>query len=210
MKYILLAVLVLTTSAASLGAQTPVFPTGPRYTLSVYGGYMQFDNLFRPTNGASYHNDNGAHVGVQAGIGLNRVVALLGNLAYARTSSELSIPDAVQTSASQDVGVWLLDGNVQLRIPWAYTITPFVQVGVGAARYELHVNDANHSHTDVAFNAALGADVPLFGNVELVAMAKDYIISFDWAEVGDPRFDDHLTGNTSTNIGVSLGLEVGF
>lgn len=210
MRTITLAVILLAACTARLGAQSPVFVVGPRYAASVYGGYMQLDNLFRGTNGASYSNNNAAQVGVHAGVSLNPIIAFLGNVTYAKTSAHFALGDSLAPFASPNVGLWLLDGDLQLRAPLGYTITPFVQVGVGAAWYRLRVNGAHHSNADVAFNAAVGADVPLTNALSLVVMAKDYIVSFDWAKVGDPRFDDHVTGNNTTNIGVSVGLEVGY
>jgi hypothetical protein len=116
----------------------------------------------------------------------------------------------VPVRASPDLKLWLLDGNLQFHIPLGYTITPFVQVGIGAARYTMRVNDASHGSTGVAYNVGIGADVPLFPHVGLVVLAKDYIVALDWDRVGDPRWDEHLTKSTTTNIGVGVGLEVGY
>ncbi|HET7565154.1 MAG TPA: outer membrane beta-barrel protein [Gemmatimonadaceae bacterium] len=210
MRTITLAIAVLVVCAAPLAAQEPGFFLGPRYGVSVYGGYMQLDNLFRGTNGASYSNTNAAQVGAQAGVSLNPVITLLGNVTYVKTSAQFALSDSLAPFASPNIGIWLLDGNVQLSAPFGYPIMPFVQVGVGAAWYRLRLGGTHHGNADVEFNAAVGAHVPLTDVLRLVVMAKDYVISFHWAAVGDPQFDDHVTGNTTTNIGVSIGLELGY
>lgn len=210
MRTITLAVVLLATWSAPLRAQSSVFTFGPRYGASVYGGYLQLDNLFRATNGASYSNENAAQVGVQAGVSFNPVIALVGNVAYAKTSAQFALGDSLAPFASPNIGLWLLDGNLQVTFPLGFTITPFVQVGVGAAWYRLRVNGAHHSNADVAYNAAVGATVPLTNALSVVVMAKDYIVSFGWKAIGDPRFDGHLRRNSTTDIGVTVGLQVGY
>jgi hypothetical protein len=209
----LLGAVLLATRAAPLHAQT-AFTAGPAYGASVYAGYMQLDNLFRATGGATFTNGNAAQIGAQAGVSLGRVVGVLGSVTYVKTPTRFELGAAnaagAPVLASPDLKLWLLDGNLQFHIPLGYTITPFVQAGIGAARYSMRVNEATHGSTSVAYNVGIGADVPLFPHVGLVVLAKDYIVALEWDRVGDPRWDEHITKSTTTNIGVGVGLQVGY
>ncbi|HEX5436059.1 MAG TPA: outer membrane beta-barrel protein [Gemmatimonadaceae bacterium] len=207
----LLGAVLLAACATSVQAQASTPYTGYRLGASVYAGYMQFDRLFRATNGASFTNGDAAQVGVQGGVSLNSIIAVIGNLTYARTPGHFALDSlASAVGFSSDIDVWMLDADVQLRIPSGLQVIPLVQAGAGVARYGLHVNGGRHTRNDVEFNVGLGADIPLSRTLGLVVLARDYIITFGWNPVGDPLIDRHLDKSTSTNIGVSVGVTIGY
>jgi opacity protein-like surface antigen len=175
---------------------------------------MQLDNLFRATEGARFTNGNAAQVGVQGGVSLDPVIGLIGNVTYTKTAARFTLAGVDSAApvfrASPDLGIWLFDADLQIRIPLGYVMTPFVQVGIGGAHYSVRMNGSRHGDTQVAYAVGVGADVPLSHNVGLVVLARNYIVALEWDDVGDPRLDDHLEKNTTSNIGVSLGLEIGY
>ncbi|MEO5588563.1 MAG: hypothetical protein ABIS03_03165, partial [Gemmatimonadaceae bacterium] len=86
------------------------------------------------------------------------------------------------------------------------TITPFVQVGAGGMRYDVQVAGINRTASNVAFNAGVGADIPLAQNLGLRLFAKDYIGKFDVNEAVGVDYD----AKTSHNIALSAGLKLQF
>ncbi|MGH9421679.1 MAG: hypothetical protein ACRD3J_17005, partial [Thermoanaerobaculia bacterium] len=87
------------------------------------------------------------------------------------------------------------------------SIVPFVQAGIGGMKYNVNVEGINTNASNFAFNAGVGADVPLATNIGLRIMAKDYIGKFD---VNQATSLDITNGNTSNNIAISAGLKLGF
>jgi hypothetical protein len=200
--------------AAPLAAQSSVVTGQPSvFSLTPYVGYIAYGDHFETANGAEFSNDNGAIYGVQLGIDMTPNLALVGNFGYSRTNWEFEFAGPGETFAG-DVGVWLYDGNLQLKFPMsagAGTFSPFAQAGVGAMRFTADRNDFQaDGTTNVAFNAGLGADFNV-GALGLRLMAKDYISSFKWDEfrnANDP--DDLREAGTSHNFAFTLGLKLGF
>ena len=85
-------------------------------------------------------------------------------------------------------------------------IAPFVQVGAGAMSYDVQVAGVSRKATNLAFNAGLGADVPLAQNIGLRLFAKDYIGKFDINEATGVDYE----AETSHNIALSAGLKLSF
>ena len=88
----------------------------------------------------------------------------------------------------------------------ASVVTPFVQGGVGAMRYEVESGFLNTKATNVAYNFGGGVDVRLSPNFGLRLMAKDYLGKFDFQEA--TSFD--LNGKTTHNVALTLGVNFGF
>ena len=86
------------------------------------------------------------------------------------------------------------------------SITPFVQIGAGAMKYDIDVAGLNRSATNLAFNAGLGLDVPLSRNIGVRLAAKDYIGKFDFDEATTLDYE----AKTSHNVALSAGLKLGF
>jgi len=86
-------------------------------------------------------------------------------------------------------------------------VTPFVQGGVGAIRYEVESSILSTTATNVAYNFGGGVDVRLTPNFAMRFMAKDYLGKFDSKEA--TSFD--LSGSKLTNnVALSLGVTFGF
>jgi hypothetical protein len=214
MKKLFVSAALVAAFAAPLAAQRSVVTGQPSvFSLTPYVGYIAYGDHFESTGGAEFTNDNGAIYGVQLGIDMTPNLALIGNLGYSRTNWEFEFPGGGE-QPSGDVGVWLYDGNLQLKFPFAAgagTFSPFAQAGVGAIRFTADRDDFNaDGTTNVAFNAGLGADFNV-GALGLRFMVKDYISSFEWDEfetANDPN--DLQNAETSHNFAFTLGLKLGF
>src|SRR5829696_4515691 len=180
MKRLVVGVLALGAAAAPLAAQQSTFSNKPAvFTIAPYVGYMNFGDYFETTNGVEFSNENGALYGAQAQLDLGRYFSILGNFGY--TSSKFTFENYFGTGSDlnvSDVGVWLYDGGVQLRLPLspdaASGISPFVQAGAGAIRFSSDNDDiASSSTTNAAFNFGGGVDWQI-GKLGIRLMAKDY------------------------------------
>jgi opacity protein-like surface antigen len=214
MKKFLVSAALVAAIAAPLAAQSSVVTGQPSvFSLTPYAGYVAFGDHFETANGAEFSNDNAAIYGVQLGIDMTPNLALVGNFGYSRTNWEFEFAGPAESFAG-DVGVWLYDGNLQLKFPFAAgagTFSPFAQAGVGAIKFTADRNDFDaDGTTNVAFNAGLGADFNV-GALGLRLMVKDYISSFKWDEfrnANDPN--DLQDAETSHNFAFTLGLKLGF
>lgn len=213
------ALLGTTLAAAPASAQTagePVTAGHGSFYLSPYAGYMIFGNLFTFADGTEYSNEDGGLYGAQLGYSFSPNLSLIGNFGY--TKSKFAIEgENVTTPVSGDIGIFLYDANLQFRVPFLTDMTrgswiaPVAQLGVGAIKYTTDTDDFNSKgKTDVAFNVGLGADFQIMKTVGLRLMAKDYITNLGWTDASEVNFDDGVKGNTSHNIGLTVGLNFGF
>jgi opacity protein-like surface antigen len=126
---------------------------------------------------------------------------------YSSTDLKVGVP----IIGGLDVGsskALLYDGGVELKIPLqsAPTVTPFVQGGIGAMRYEVSSSFLNTNATNVAYNFGGGVDVKLSPNFGVKLMAKDYLGKFDFKEATS----FNLNGKTMNNVALTLGVHFGF
>ena len=177
------------------------------FDVSPYAGYMMFGKLFEGPIGTSISAGSGPVYGAQMSLTMAKNVALYGNVGYSSSDLKVGVP----IIGGFDVGsskALLYDGGVELRIPMqaASKVTPFVQGGVGAIRYEVDASFLNAKATNVAYNFGGGVDVKLSPNFGVRLMAKDYLGKFDFKEA--TSFD--LNGKTTNNVALSLGVNLGF
>ena len=212
MKRVFVGALILGAAAAPLAAQQSSFSTKPAvFTIAPYVGYMNFGDYFETTNNVEFSNENGALYGAQAQLDLGRYFSLVGNFGY--TSSKFTFENYYGSGQSlnlNDVGVWLYDGGIQLRMPLKPEVTsgisPFVQAGAGAIRYSTESDDiASSSSTNAAFNYGAGIDWQL-GKLGIRLMAKDYVTSLDWNDFGNVELKD----TKAHNWGLTAGFKIGF
>jgi len=85
-------------------------------------------------------------------------------------------------------------------------MSPFVQAGAGAMRYEISQSFLSTSATNFAGNVGIGADVAIGNNIGVRLMAKDYIGKFDFK---DATFIDY-EGKTANSVAFSAGLRMSF
>src|SRR5687767_11266866 len=177
------------------------------FDVSPYAGYMMFGKLFEGPIGTSISAGSGPVYGAQMSLTMAKNVALYGNVGYSSSDLKVGVP----IIGGFDVGsskALLYDGGVELRIPMqaASKVTPFVQGGVGAIRYEVDASFLNAKATNVAYNFGGGVDVKLSPNFGVRLMAKDYLGKFDFKEA--TSFD--LNGKTTNNVALTLGVNLGF
>ena len=214
MKKLFVSAALVAAVAAPLAAQRSVVTNEPSiFSVTPYVGYMAFGDHFETTNGAEFTNDNGAIYGLQLGIDMTPNLSLVGHFGYSKSNWEFEFTGPSESHAG-DVGVWLYDGNLQFKIPFAAgagTFSPFAQAGVGAIKFSTEQDDFNSDGaTNVAFNAGLGADFNV-GALGLRFMAKDYISSFKWDEFENANdLNDLQDAGTSHNFAFTLGIKLGF
>jgi hypothetical protein len=213
--------LVITTALAGLvgltstaRAQQPVLrpPTnGTLVEVTPYAGYMIFGDFLKGPVGTSLSMKNAPMYGAQLGMKITPNVSVIGNVAYSSTDLQVGVPFVGGVGVGS-AGVWLYDGGLQLDIPTGSAgarspITPFVQVGVGAATYKVSAaNFLNTSATNVAYNAGIGFDYQVAPTVAIRLMAKDYVGKFNFKDA--TAFD--IQGRTAQNWGLTGGIRIGF
>lgn len=212
MKRLVVGALALGAVSAPVAAQQSTFSNKPAiFSIAPYVGYMNFGDYFESGNNVEFSNENGALYGAQAQLDLGRFVSLVGNFGY--SSSKFTFENYFgngQDLNLNDVGVWLYDGDLQLRLPLKANatngISPFVQAGAGAIRYSSDNNDiASNSSTNAAFNYGAGVDWQL-GKLGIRVMAKDYVTSLDWSDFGNVELKD----TKAHNWGLTAGFKIGF
>ncbi len=205
--------LVLRTSVIGLAASLGALPLAAQqakptvFDVSPYAGYMMFGKMIEGPIGTSVSSGSGPVYGAQMSLTMSKNVALYGNVGYSSTDLKIGLP----IIGGLDVGsskALLYDGGVELKIPMqaASMVTPFVQGGVGAMRYEVQSAFLNTNATNVAYNFGGGVDVKLSPNFGVRLMAKDYLGKFDFKEA--TSFD--LNGKTTNNVALTLGVHFGF
>lgn len=208
MKRLIVGALALSTFATPLVAQSSKPAV---FTISPYVGYMNFGDYFETSNNIEFSNENGALYGAQAQLDMGRFFSLYGNFGYTSTKFRFeNYFGSGQALNLNDVGVWLYDGGVQLRMPIAQGasrgISPFVQAGGGAVRYSSDSDDIqSSSSTNAAFNFGGGIDWQV-GKLGIRLMAKDYVTSLDWTEFDNVELDDRK----AHNWGFTAGFKIGF
>src|SRR5687767_6080207 len=177
------------------------------FDVSPYAGYMMFGKMFEGPVGTSISSGGGPVYGAQMSLTMTRNVALYGNVGYSSSDLKAGVP----ILGGLDVGTskaLFYDGGIELKVPMqaASVVTPFIQGGVGAMRYEVESGFLNAQATNIAYNFGGGVDVRLSPNFGLRLMAKDYLGKFDFKEA--TSFD--LNGKTTNNVALSLGVNLGF
>ena len=177
------------------------------FDISPYAGYMMFGNLFEGPIGTSVSAGSGPVYGAQATLSMSKNIAVYGNVGYSSSDLKVGLPilGGIDIGSSKAL---MYDGGVELKMPMqtSSTVTPFVQGGIGAMRYEVDASILNAKATNVSYNVGGGVDVRLSPNFGVRLMAKDYIGKFDFKEA--TSFD--LNGKTTHNVALSLGVNLGF
>ena len=207
----MLAALALSASSAEAqrrsGGRIAVNET-PGPSISPYAGYMMFGDIVDGPLGTTLTSSSGSVFGVQGNLPLGSVLSVVGNVAYSEPQLKFGVPilGGINFGKSQ---VWIYDAGLQLSAPafrGQRSITPFAQVGAGGMRYDVTVAGINRKASNLAFNAGLGADIPLADNLGLRLFAKDYIGKFDVNEAAGIDYE----AKTSHNIALTAGLKLQF
>ena len=198
------AAVLLVLVAAPLAAQRSTT------TLQVtpYAGYMISGKALEGPLGTSLSNSAGAMFGAQLALEIVPGLAVVGNVAYSDPDVRAGVPflGDVRVGSSS---IWLYDGGLQLSMPLTgglLPITPFVQGGVGAMRYEVSSGPLTGTASNVAWNVGGGADLTLGRNLGLRLFAKDYIGKFDFKDA--TGLD--VSGETAHHVALGVGLKLEF
>lgn len=177
--------------------------------LTPYVGYMTFGDYVDGPIGTRVSNANSAIYGVTAGLDLTRNVSLVGNLGYTDSNVRVGLPIIGGVNIA-DSKVLLYDGGLQFRLPSTSSlgtgISPFVEVGAGAIRYEVRTGPLTTNATNFAGNFGGGIDLQLNRSIGIRGAVKDYVGKFDFKEA--TSFD--LNSRVSHNVAFTVGLTLGF
>jgi hypothetical protein len=198
--------------AASVGAATPAAAQAPGsgtvLHVTPYAGAMVFGNYLQGPLGTSLSNAPGMLYGAQVGLSLAPNLSLIGNVGYTASDMKVGIPllGGVSVGHSSmliyDAGLEYELGSVSAATP----ITPFVQAGVGAIRYNIDESVLTTQATNLAGNVGLGADLSLGKGMALRVMAKDYIGKFNFQDATG----FNINGSTANNLALTAGLRLDF
>jgi hypothetical protein len=190
------------------GRRMPAAAQVPGPSISPYAGYMMFGDIVDGPLGTSLTSSSGSVFGAQANLPLGSTLSVVGNVAYSEPDLRFGIPVLGGVNFGK-AEVFMYDAGFQFTAPsrpGERKITPFVQVGAGAMSYDVQVAGLSRKATNLAFNAGLGADVPIAANIGLRLFAKDYIGKFDINEATGVDYE----AETSHNIALSAGLKLSF
>ena len=216
-KFIVGAALVAAVAAPAAAQESVTGSKVSVFSITPYVGYMVWGDLFETSNGLEYTQDNSGMFGGEASLDIGRAVSLVGNFGYSKTHFEFERGGTApaEIPASNDVGTWLYDGSLRLKLPFTMGMTsfaPYVQGGVGAVRWTFDTNDFNSKDatTNVAYNVGVGATWKVMG-IGLRGEAKDYITSLDWTRPSNANdFNDLKNKDIAHNWALSLGLTFAF
>jgi hypothetical protein len=190
-------------SRGSAAAANTVFQATP------YAGYMIFGDYLSGPLGTSVTNAPAPVFGAQLGMKLAPNLSLIGNVATASSDIQAGIPILGGVSLAQS-RVQMFDAGLELALPITSmsgtAMTPFIQAGAGAMRYDITQSFITTSSTNFAANVGLGADVSVGRGVGVRVMAKDYIGRFDLQQA---TYLDVGT-NTTQSFAFSAGLRLSF
>ena len=214
-RYVLagtLAAIALASQSAeaqrTVGRRMQIIDDTPAPSVSPYAGFMVFGDILGGPFGANLTNSGGPVYGIQANLPLGSTLSVIGNVGYSQPDLQFGVPIlGGMTFGKSDV--WMYDAGLQFSAPTmrgSRSIVPFLQVGAGGMKYDVQVSGLNRSASNVAFNAGVGADIPLAQNLGLRLFAKDYIGKFDVNEAAGVDYE----AQTSHNFALSAGLKLQF
>lgn len=196
--------------AGLLLAAAPKAPLAAQSTglgITPYAGYMKFGNIVSGPFGTSVRTAGAPMYGAEVQLGLVPGLALIGNVAYAKSDLEVGVPVVGGLSVGESSAL-MYDAGLRLRLPMSglVGISPFVQAGAGAIRQSLSVDPVATHGTNFAYNVGGGVDLGLAPRLGLQLMVKDYIGKFDAKEATSIDVDSRTTHNWAVSAGVRLGL----
>ncbi|MDP9179167.1 MAG: porin family protein [Gemmatimonadota bacterium] len=178
--------------------------------VSPYAGYITFGELLDGPLNTTLQSKASPIYGVQLNLPLGNVISVVGNVGYTEPDLSVGLPILGSITFGKS-SVWLYDAGLQLSAPGYGTgdrgIFPFIQVGAGAMKYNVDVSGFTRDATNTAFNAGIGADIPLAQNIGVRLFARDYIGKFDFQEATQV---DIVDAKTSHNVALSAGLKLAF
>ena len=204
---------MLAGSAASLAAATPVFAQAPGsgtvLHVSPYAGVMVFGDYLKGPLGTSVSNAPAPVYGTQVGLSLSPNLSLVGNIGYTQSDIKVGVPILGGLSVGHS-SMLIYDGGLEYNFASMKSsglpVSPFVQAGVGAIRYNIDESILHTNATNLAGNLGLGADLQLGKGMALRLLAKDYIGKFNFKDATGLG----INGQTAHNYTLSAGLRFDF
>jgi hypothetical protein len=199
---------MLAVAPSFLSAQAP--NSGSVLHVTPYAGVMLFGNYLNGPLGTTLTNKPGMLYGTQVGLSLSPELSLVGNLGYTSSSIDVGLPIVGGVSVGHS-STLIYDADLEYQLGairnGSSTITPFVQGGVGAMRYDIEaVSVLTTQATNFAGNLGLGADVTVGRGVAIRFLARDYIGKFDFKDAVGVG----VSGPTAHNFGLTAGLRFDF
>jgi hypothetical protein len=197
------AVLVATPALAQRG------PVAPEHASIVdvtpYGGVIMFGSYLDGPLGTNVRSRPAPIGGAQVSLGLSKNLSLIGTVGYSSGDLEVGLPilGGIDVGSSSS---WLYDAGVELRLPTASNIAPFVQAGGGAITTKLNGGPLSTTSTNPAFTAGAGVDVGIGRSAALRLQVRDYVARYKSDEVVGMQ----ARGDVSNNFAVSAGLRFSF
>jgi len=200
-------------AAASLAVAAPAFAQNPGsgtvLHVSPYAGVMVFGDYLKGPLGTSVSNAPAPVYGTQVGLSLSPNLSLIGNIGYTQSDIKVGVPILGGLSVGHS-SMLIYDGGLEYNFgsmkSSGLPVSPFVQAGVGAIRYNIDESILQTNATNLAGNLGLGADLQLGKGMALRLLAKDYIGKFNFKDA--TGFD--ISGETSHNYTLSAGLRFDF
>lgn len=213
MRNIYKTLMIAGSAAASLAIAAPAFAQAPGsgtvLHVSPYAGVMVFGDYLKGPLGTSVSNAPAPIYGAQAGLSLSPNLSLIGNVGYTQSDIKVGVPILGGLSVGHS-SMLIYDGGLEYNFgsmkSSGLPVSPFVQAGVGAIRYNIDESILTTNATNLAGNIGLGADLQLGKGMAVRLLAKDYIGKFNFKDA--TGFD--ISGETAHNYTLSAGLRFDF
>ena len=183
--------------------------SGLAFEATPYVGYMLFGDYLSGPLGTAVTNAPAPLIGAELGMKITPNLSLVGNLATTSSDIQAGIPLLGGVSVAHSRLV-MYDAGLQLAIPVTTTMgtamTPFVQAGAGAMRYDITQSIVNTTATNFAANVGAGVDFAVGRGVGVRVMAKDYIGKFDAQQATYLDVGTNTTNNFAFNAGVRFSF----
>lgn len=190
-------------------AASPAPTTGLAFEATPYVGYMIFGNYLSGPLGSSVSNAPAPLIGAELGMKITPNLSIVGNLATTSSDIQAGIPLLGGISVAHSRLV-MYDAGLQLAIPMTTamgtSMTPFIQAGAGAMRYDITQSVINTTATNFAANVGAGVDFAVGRGVGVRVVAKDYIGKFDAQQATYLDIGTNTTHNLALNAGVRFSF----
>lgn len=188
---------------------TPDATTGFAFEATPYVGYMVFGNYLSGPLGSGVSNAAAPLVGAELGMKITPNLSIVGNLATTSSDIQAGIPLLGGVSVAHSRLV-MYDAGLQLALPLTTAMgtqmTPFLEGGAGAMRYDITQSVVNTTATNFAANVGAGVDFAVGRGVGVRVMAKDYIGKFDAQQATYLPVSTNTTNNFAFNAGVRFSF----
>jgi hypothetical protein len=201
------------TAAAGLAVALPAVAQAPGsgtvLHVSPYVGYMVFGDYMKGPLGTTLSNAPGVLYGAQVGLSLAPKLSLVGNVGYTSGDIRVGIPFLGGVSVGSS-SMLIYDGGLEYNLgsskAGTMEVSPFVQAGAGAIKYNIDESIFKTQATNFAGTVGVGADFAVGRGMAVRFLAKDYIGKFDFKDATGLG----ISGETAHNWAFSAGMRFDF